>query len=105
MAFSDPTSNIEQFSLQYGMRVADFGAGSGFYSLAAARAVGPHGHVYALDVQKDLLAKIKNDAVKANLANIEVLWADVEKPGGSKLKDRSLDAVIISNSQPKQGEF
>jgi len=97
MAFSDPQSNIEQFSLQYGMRVADFGSGSGFYTLAAARAVGPHGHVYAVDVQKDLLSKLKNDATKAGLANVEVLWGDIEKLGGSKLKEASLDALIISN--------
>ena len=97
MAFSDPTHNIEQFSLQYGMRVADFGSGSGFYSIAAARAVGPHGHVYAVDVQKDLLSKLKNDAMKAGLVNIEVHWGDIEKLGGSKLKDASIDAVIMSN--------
>ena len=97
MAFSDPTSNIEQFSLQYGMRVADFGAGSGFYSLAAARAVGPHGHVYSIDVQKDILSKIKNDSIKAGLSNIEIHWGDIERLGGSKLKDSSIDAVIMSN--------
>lgn len=97
MAFSDPTSNIEQFSLQYGMRVADFGSGSGFYSLAAARAVGPHGHVTAVDVQKDLLSKLKNEAIKAGLSNLEVVWGDIEKLGGTRLKEGSVDAVILSN--------
>lgn len=97
MAFSDPAHNIEQFRIQYGMRVADFGAGSGFYSLAASRAVGPHGHVYAVDVQKDLLAKLKNDAMKAGLSNVEVIWGDIEHLGGSKIKDQSIDAVIISS--------
>ena len=97
MAFSDPTHNIEQFRIQYGMRVADFGAGSGFYSLAASRAVGPHGHVYAVDVQKDLLTKLKNDAMKAGLANVEVVWGDIEHLGGSKIREGSIDAVIMSN--------
>ena len=41
------------------MSVADFGAGSGAYSIAAAQTVGDSGKVYAIEVQKDLLAKIK----------------------------------------------
>ena len=60
--FSDPEKNIEQFSLGKGMHVADFGTGSGFYALAAAEAVGETGRVYAIDVQKDLLEKLKKEA-------------------------------------------
>ncbi len=97
MAFSDPEQNIAQFNLQHGAHVADFGAGSGFYTLAIARALGGGGKVYAIDVQKDLLARIKNEAQRQHLANVEVLWADVEKIGGTKLHDASLDAVVASN--------
>ncbi len=97
MAFSDPEHNIEQFRVQFGQQVADFGAGSGFYTFALAKAVGPHGRVYALEVQKDLVAKIKSDAAVKSFANVEVLWCDIEKLGGSKLKDHSLDAVVVSN--------
>ena len=46
--FSDPSYNIEQLDLQSGMKAADLGAGSGFYSFALARAVGGAGKVYAL---------------------------------------------------------
>jgi ubiquinone/menaquinone biosynthesis C-methylase UbiE len=95
--FSDPSYNIEQLGLQSGAKVADFGCGSGFYSLAAARAVGGKGRVYAVDVQKGLLDRLKKEAATEELYNIEVVWGDVEKIGGTKLRDESVDAVIAAN--------
>lgn len=79
------------------MNVADFGSGSGFYAMEAAKAVGESGVVYMVDIQKDLLAKTKNEANQNGLYNVEVIWGDVEKPGGTKLRDETLDAVIVSN--------
>lgn len=95
--FSDPDKNIEQFELQSGARVADFGVGTGFYALAASRRVGSAGRVYCLDIQKDLLARLQESAARFKLDNIEVVWADLEEIGGSKLADLSLDAVIVAN--------
>jgi ubiquinone/menaquinone biosynthesis C-methylase UbiE len=96
--FSDPEKNVEQFSLGKGNYVADFGSGPGFYSFAAAEAVGENGKVYAIDVQKDLLQKLKNEARNVrHLMNIEVVWADLEHLGGTRLRENSMDAVIASN--------
>ncbi|MCR4306552.1 MAG: methyltransferase domain-containing protein [Candidatus Yonathbacteria bacterium] len=97
MDFSDPKKNVEQLHLREGMSVADFGAGSGAYSIAAAQAVGDSGKVYAVEVQKDLLQKLKNEATSGGVHNIEVLWGDIEVPHGTKIKDYAVDAVIISN--------
>ena len=96
--FSDPEKNIKQFSLGKGMYVADFGTGSGFYSLAAAEAVGETGRVYAIDIQKDLLAKLKTEArTVRHLMNLEIVWADLEHIGGTRLRENSMDAVIAAN--------
>lgn len=95
--FSDPQKNIEQLDLEKGAKVADFGAGSGFYTLAVARAVGPEGRVYAVDIQKDLLEKIKNTARLEGLFNIEYVWGDLERLGGSKIQENSLDCAIVAN--------
>ncbi|OHA17556.1 MAG: hypothetical protein A2836_03590 [Candidatus Taylorbacteria bacterium RIFCSPHIGHO2_01_FULL_45_63] len=95
--FTDPQKNIEALGLAPGMHVADLGAGSGFYVLEAAKRVGDSGRVYAVDVQKDLLQKIKNRAGLEHLFNIEVIWGNVEKIGGTKLKEGSMDLVIASN--------
>ncbi|HEY0908557.1 MAG TPA: class I SAM-dependent methyltransferase [Candidatus Paceibacterota bacterium] len=95
--FSDPDHNIAQFGLSDGMVVADMGAGSGFYTLAAARVVAPHGKVYAIDVQRDMLDRLKKEANRLHLRNIDVLSGDLEKLGGSKIREASCDAVIASN--------
>jgi len=97
MAFTSPQNNIDQFDLDKGMHVVDLGAGSGAYTLAAARRVGEDGKVSAVEVQKDLLSKVRDAAVAEHLFNVEAIWGDIEKEGGTKLKDSSIDAVIISN--------
>ena len=95
--FSDPENNIKQFGLTPGMQVADFGSGSGFYSMAAARVVAPSGKVFAVDIQKDLLEKLKNGAKQNHLNNIDIIWGDLEHLGGTKLRESSLDAVMVCN--------
>lgn len=95
--FADPEKNIKQFDLREGQQVADLGAGSGALSMAAARAVGEGGKVYALEVQRELLGRIKSEAERNHLSNIEIIWADVEKIGGTKLRDTAVDAAIVSN--------
>ena len=76
--------------------VADLGAGTGFYAVAAGHLV-PAGKVYAVEVQKDYLAKIKHKVLEAHLRNIEAIWGNVEKIGGTKIKGGIVDAVIASN--------
>ena len=95
--FSDPTSNLSKLGLIEGMKVVDIGAGSGFYTLEAARRVGNSGHVYAIDVQKNLLERLKSLADSQNIRNIEVIWANAEKIGGTKMREGVADRVIVSN--------
>lgn len=98
MRFADPKANVAQFRLGPGMLVADFGAGIGEYTLAAAREVGRRGRVYAIDIQQELLSRIKNAATREKLENVEIVWGDVESKGGSRLPDASVDAIIVSNT-------
>lgn len=95
--FSNPIHNIAQFDLQSGSTVADLGAGSGEVSFAAARAVGGAGKVYAVDVQKGLLDRLKKHADEERLSWIKPVWGDAERIGGTHLGDSSVDAVIVSN--------
>lgn len=95
--FSDPRHNIEQLGISDGAVIADLGAGSGFYTIEAARAVLPTGRVYAVDVQKDLLERLKKEAQRQHLSNIEVLSGNLETLGGSKVRESSCDVCIASN--------
>jgi ubiquinone/menaquinone biosynthesis C-methylase UbiE len=95
--FSQPENNIEQFHIDPGMIVADLGSGAGFYSFALSEAVGESGKVYAVDVQKDLLSKLRNEAMSRNLTNIEIVWGDLDEVNGTTLKDNSVDRVVVAN--------
>jgi ubiquinone/menaquinone biosynthesis C-methylase UbiE len=95
--FSDPENNIKQFALASGMQAADFGSGSGFYTFALARAVAPNGKVFAVDIQKDLLEKLKSGARENHLSNVDIIWGDLEHLGGTKLRESSMDAVTACN--------
>ncbi len=95
--FSDPIKNLNQFDLSPGQKVADFGSGAGHYAFLAARAVGQSGQVFALDVQKELLVTLKREAEKAHVSNLEVIWADFDHAGGSKLRENFIERAIVAD--------
>ncbi len=94
--FSNPEKNVDQMGLLPTMEVADFGAGIGSYAIPLAKAV-TAGKVYAIDVQKDLLTKLKNAAAQVRVFNIEIIVGDLEKLSGTHLKPESVDVVLASN--------
>jgi len=96
-SFSEPRENVLKLGLREGMKVGDFGAGSGHYSRAAAAIVGYDGKVYAIDVQENVLKHLKINTHSAHHSIIDTVWGDIEKPGGTHLRDASLDAVILAN--------
>ena len=96
MAFALPEEIIKNLSLNEGMSVADFGAGTGAYSIAAGKLVGS-GHVYAIEVLPDMLPKIKADASAHGVFNVEVIRGDIEEEGGTTLATKAVDRVVISN--------
>jgi ubiquinone/menaquinone biosynthesis C-methylase UbiE len=97
MSFSDPKKIIPHLDIHESMHVADIGAGSGFYTLEIAKRVG-QGKVYAIDIQKELLARIKNHAHKERYKNVEIIWSDVDEQYGTTLKDASVNRVLLSNT-------
>ncbi|HEY4526495.1 MAG TPA: methyltransferase domain-containing protein [Candidatus Paceibacterota bacterium] len=107
--FAHPGKNIEMFSLKPGAIVADFGAGSGHYTFEIAHILHGDGMVYAIDVQQDLLRRIKNEAQRKGLTNIETMWGDISRHGGARLAPSSVDTVVASNVlfqlQHPQGAF
>ncbi|OGG76439.1 hypothetical protein A2950_00860 [Candidatus Kaiserbacteria bacterium RIFCSPLOWO2_01_FULL_55_19] len=95
--FSSPHENVLQIGLHEGMKVADFGAGTGHYARAAAAIVGHGGKVYAIDVQEDILKHLKLNTHERHQGIIDGIWGDIEKFGGSHLRDQSIDAIILAN--------
>lgn len=96
--FVIPETVTSQFLLREGDRVADFGAGSGFFLRSLATAVGPMGKIYACEIQKVLVEKLTDQARLAGLSNVIPLWCDLEEVGGIKIPDNTLDAGILVNT-------
>ncbi len=96
-SFLHPERIVSRFDLRPGMIVADFGAGSGFFTIPAARFVGEKGKIYAIDIQQSMLDLIKSKANLEHLLNVETMWTNLEEAGGSHLKDGIVDFVIIAN--------
>ncbi|MHB0865432.1 MAG: class I SAM-dependent methyltransferase [Minisyncoccota bacterium] len=98
VSFSVPQENVLQMGLREGMKVGDFGAGSGHYARAAAAIVGLSGKVYAIDIQEDVLKHLKLNTHEQHQHTVEAIWGDIEKLGGTHLRDATLDAVILANT-------
>lgn len=92
-----PSVVVTQFHLKEGDKVADLGAGAGFFLKLLATAVGPSGTVYACEIQKNLAEKLGDVARLQGLDNVTTLWCDLEEVGGIKLRDATLDAAILVN--------
>lgn len=97
MPFLHPSIASKSLGILPGMQIADFGCGSGHWALVLARAVGPGGKVFAIDIQKSALEATHSEATHAHIQNIETIRANVEVPGATALKDNVIDAVMISN--------
>ncbi len=96
-SFVKPEEVLDQLDMLANASVADFGCGSGFFSLAFARAVGEKGVVYALDILPSSLEAVSSRAKALGLKNVVAKRANLEREGGSGLPDGSLDWVILKD--------
>ncbi len=86
------------------MTVADFGAGVGHHVIPAGQKIGPSGTIYAIEIQKDILGRLEKEAKEVGLKNLHPVIGDIEKIGGSTLKDQSTDRVLIINTLFQLGD-
>ncbi len=97
LTFVEPRTVIRALSVGTGDTVADFGAGSGYFSFEFARAVGAEGTVYALDVLPSALEAITSQAKALGLANVVAQRCNLERANGSGLGTGSVDWVIAKD--------
>jgi len=81
---------IQQLQLKKSMVIADIGAGTGYLSRRLSEKVGSNGVIYAVDVQPEMMGKIKALAKKHN--NIQPVLSQVDDV---KLAENSLDMAIM----------
>jgi predicted methyltransferase len=83
---------MDLLGIKEGARVADIGAGSGWFSVRSARRVGKRGLVYAVDINPDYVRHIEQRATTENLGNMRAVWG---RPDNPLLPSKSVDAVLL----------
>lgn len=90
-----PAAVLSRLHLPHGGRIADVGAGTGYFSIPIARAIGEDGKVFAVDVQQEMLDKLRGKLEQADSPqNISLhLGAASQLP----VADDSVDLAFYAN--------
>ncbi len=91
-AWQKPSVVIEKLGLRPGMRVADLGAGTGYFSRGLSEAVAPGGTVFAVDTEPKLVAYLRDRAERDKTDNVVPVLASPDDP---RLPDKGVDVVLI----------
>jgi cyclopropane fatty-acyl-phospholipid synthase-like methyltransferase len=83
---------MDMLGIKPGRSVADIGAGSGWFTVRAARRVTSSGTVYAVDINPEAIQYIRRRATKEQLHNIKAI---LSKPDDPELTADSVDAVLL----------
>jgi SAM-dependent methyltransferase len=75
-----------------GKSVADIGAGSGWFTVRAARRVGPSGTVYAVDINAEAIRYLDRRVQKESVPNVKTI---LSRPDDPMLPKEGLDAVLL----------
>jgi len=94
-----PDQIMDALGVADGSKVADIGAGAGWFTIRLARRVGPQGVVYAQDIQQEMLDVIRRRAAREGLSNVHTTLGDESATKG--LPAGQLDAVLVVDTYPE----
>lgn len=83
---------MDLLGIKPGKNVADVGAGSGWFTVRAARRLASYGTVYAVDIDRQAIKYIGQRARGEQLHNIKTI---LSKPDDPQLPTDSVDAVLL----------
>ena len=75
-----------------GQHICDMGCGNGFYALQLAKMVGKKGHIYAVDIQPEMLKMLNDRADTAHLSNISPILGTQKDP---RLPGGEIDLILM----------
>jgi predicted methyltransferase len=96
-----PEQIMDALAIADGARVADIGAGAGWFTIRLARRVGPNGMVYAQDIQRQMLEATRRRVGREGLRNVETRLATETS---TNLPIGTLDAVLSVDMIPEVAE-
>jgi precorrin-6B methylase 2 len=91
-AFQKPEEVMGSLALKLGEKVADIGAGSGYFTVPIAKAVGPKGAVWAVDIEQRMLDHIEVKLRPEGLENVRLILARKDDP---LLPKGKVDTVLM----------
>ncbi|MDA1195899.1 MAG: methyltransferase domain-containing protein [Planctomycetota bacterium] len=90
----DRESIFELIAPRAGEIIADVGCGKGTWTLPLARAVGAHGRVYAVDIDRNKIDDVRRRMASEGISNVELIHSLPDDP---MLQRDSLDAVFVND--------
>jgi ubiquinone/menaquinone biosynthesis C-methylase UbiE len=90
--YQKPHEVLMALELKDGERIADIGAGSGYFTLRFANHVGKAGVVYAVDINPDMITHLNRRVRDARLENVRTILALPDDP---LLAEASVDRAFI----------
>jgi len=98
-AWQRPDQVMDELRVADGSKVADLGAGGGWFTVRLARRVGVSGRVYAVDVQRLMIEAISRRVQREGYSNVTPIQGEEDDP---KLPENELlDAVLIVDAFPE----
>lgn len=94
-AYQKPHEVVMALALKEGERIADIGAGSGYFSLRFAQHVGAAGRVFAVDISPDMIVHLNKRVRDAGVDNVRTILALPDDP---LLPKASVDRVFICDT-------
>lgn len=94
-AYQKPQEVVKALKIEEGEVIADIGAGSGYFAVRLARAVGEKGRVYGVDVNPDMIVHLNRRVRDLNLKNVVTVLCAPEDP---LLADGSVDRFLICDT-------
>ena len=83
---------IAKLQLKPGDIVADVGSGAGAFSVPMARAIGPNGTLYAVDIDQGMLDYVADKATKEGVGNVRTVLGEYDDP---KLPVKTVDVAFF----------
>ena len=83
---------MDILGIKEGVNVADIGAGSGWFTVRAAKRVGTSGLVYAVDINPEAIAYINRRIKQEGIGNVRAILSKEDDPGLSK---NTIDSVLL----------
>jgi ubiquinone/menaquinone biosynthesis C-methylase UbiE len=88
--FVSVSSLLDEFNIEPGQTVIDYGCGPGSYLKRASELVGPQGRVFALDIHELAIKAVTKRAIKEGLTNVTAVVTDRNK---CSLADETADVI------------